>query len=98
MESYKNGHSQFLKPQELRERTEYMYINTIQCSIMEHDIRIAFGDQGPGKTSETVEPTAGIILHPVLAKRFLGVLLDTINKYEASFGPIQMVRVDAPKG
>ena len=85
---YQNGFSPIdveAKPPELRETVPYQYANTVQCSIMELDIRIAFGDRGPGASAKG---TAGIILHPVLAKRLLTALTTLLQTYEEVVGPI----------
>ena len=85
---YQNGFNPVdvgAKLPELREIVPYQYANTVQCSIMELDIRIAFGDRGPGSSAKG---TAGVILHPVLAKRLLTALAALLQTYEELIGPI----------
>ena len=73
---------------------EYHYANVVQFTLMECDVRLAFGDQKPGGE---VVPGTDIILHPVVANRLLYVLAALISQYEKAHGEISFPPLQDPQ-
>lgn len=69
---------------------KHFYINNAQVGVGVFDFQVTFGTIS---NKDEISDEFKVIMSPQHAKALLGILNDAINKYESTFGSINIVEI-----